>query len=68
MKQASFNNNDAPLRASYEETPSVQWARSTVEQLTLKGYAATLTHAKTPPCPVWPEAQIRGSARGHAGD
>lgn len=37
VKQAQYSTTDAPLRASYEENPSVAWAKSTGEQLLMKG-------------------------------
>jgi len=37
VKQSSYNTADAPLRPSYQDNPSVPWARAAVEQLRVKG-------------------------------
>merc|ERR1711939_241557 len=37
VKQSAFSAIDAPLRPSYQDHPSIQWARDTVEQLRVKG-------------------------------
>merc|ERR1711988_171748 len=37
VKQSTYNPIDAPLRPSYQDHPSLQWARNTVEQLRVKG-------------------------------
>jgi len=37
VKQSSYSAADAPLRPSYQDHPSLQWARATVDQLRIKG-------------------------------
>merc|ERR1712070_564226 len=37
VKQSSYSASDAPLRRSYQDHPSIQWARDTVEQFRIKG-------------------------------
>jgi len=37
VKQSSYSASDAPLRRSYQDHPSIQWARNTVEQFRIKG-------------------------------
>merc|ERR1712188_347978 len=37
VKQNSYSAADAPLRPSYQDHPSLQWARATVDQLRIKG-------------------------------
>jgi len=37
VKQSSYNTTDAPLRPSYQDNPSIAWARDAVSQLTIKG-------------------------------
>jgi len=52
VKQSAYNAIDAPLRPSYQDHPSIQWARSTVEQLRIKGPGEDQSVGKDQGCNV----------------